>query len=246
MDNNNKADWRSRAYLHYVSGHATFSSRMGLKLSEIRRQYPVWEKYFGDFMPQNKEAFILDVGCGNGEFLFWLKEKKYSNYTGIDISKEQIDRAKELGVNATLGDLNSFFKNKKNVFDCIIARDVIEHLDKNELLSFLDNCFSSLKQNGSLIIQAPNAGGPFGARSRYMDFTHYQSFTENSLNQALLLANFKKNTFRSTGPVVHGFMSLIRFLIWKLIAAGIHIYLLSETGAMGGVITQNLIAVARK
>ncbi|TSC59875.1 MAG: methyltransferase type 12 [Parcubacteria group bacterium LiPW_15] len=246
MTSEHKDSWEARAYNKYGSGHATFAQRGNISKEEIRHQYPAWSKYFGRSLPAPKNSAILDAGCGNGEFLLWLKESGYSNLEGIDISEEQIARAKSLGVNAKHGDLPNFLTAQKNRYDCIIARDIIEHFSKDDLLVLLDGFQNALKPEGVLIIQTPNAEGPFGSRSRYMDFTHHLSFTRLSLGHALSLAGFEKVRFYSMGPVVHGFFSTIRYAVWKIIELGIRIYQLAETGTGAGIYTQNIIATATK
>jgi len=239
-------DWRQRIYKNYVSNHISFVCSKQV-IQDLRNQFPVWRSYYGKFLPKDKEAVILDVARGNGGFVYWLKELGYKNATGIDISPEQIEEARSLKIkDVELADLRIFLKNKTAYYDCLIARDIIEHFDKEEVLDILDIFYKSLKPNSVLIIQTPNAESPFGSRYRYYDLTHGLSFTTSSLNQALKTAGFKEMTFYPMGPVVHGLKSLIRYILWKIIVLIIKFYLVVETGSSKGIFTQNLIAVAKK
>lgn len=88
---------------------------------------------------------VLDVGCASGELYHGLKKKyKKIDYTGIDISRPLIDRAKQLApsVKFICGDI---FKNKsllkRGKFDLVVATGVFQHEPKyKRLLSILFGC----------------------------------------------------------------------------------------------------------
>ena len=55
----------------------------------------MFERMYQGRLPENKEAVILDFGCGTGDFLFHLKKKGYQRFFGVDISPSQIQWCKE-------------------------------------------------------------------------------------------------------------------------------------------------------
>ena len=239
-------DWRERIYKTYHD-YYIIPVRGRLTRKQIKKQFYAWNYYYGRFLPQNKEAVILDAGCGAGEIIYWLRELGFKNAIGVESDLKRIKVAENLGINGILsGDFREFLKDKENSYDRIIARDVIEHFDKNNVLGVLDIFHHALKENGILIIQTPNAESPFGGRHRYYDFTHSLSFTKTSLNHVLKTVGFKDVKFYPARPVVHGIKSLIRFALWKLIETAIGIYLLIETGSQKGIFTQNMIVLAKK
>jgi 2-polyprenyl-3-methyl-5-hydroxy-6-metoxy-1,4-benzoquinol methylase len=238
--------YREGLYSTYVSKNTShLYGEAGTDL--FVRQFPVWKKYYTRFLPLDKSARIIEIGCGNGGFLYCLKKFGYENSYGIDISPEQIRIAKKLGMlNVECADVIDFLQDKKGIYDVIVIRDVIEHFTKNEILEMLRLMFSSLKQGGIVIIQTPNGESPFGSRFRYWDFTHEMSFTRMSLSHILRLTGFGRINFYPTGPVPHGVKSTLRFLLWKIIEMTIRFYMVVETGSGEGVYTQNIIAVAEK
>lgn len=238
--------YRDKLYSNYVSSHT--SHLYGEATIEgIKKQFPGWERYFGRFLPDNRDARILDIGCGNGGFVYYLKGLGYKNSSGIDISPEQVKVAKDLGIkDVECADVLSFLKDKKNTYDAIFARDIIEHFSKEQIIELLKLIWESLKRGAVLIIQTPNAESPFGSRYRYSDFTHEITFTRSSLGQVLRAAGFEKVDFYPTGPVPKGIKSAIRFLLWKVIEKLLRFYMLVETGSQKGIYTQNIIAVARR
>ncbi len=239
-------DYREKFYAQYVSKH-TLHLYGALNMADIKKQFVVWDRYFGEFLPQNDEANILELGCGNGGLVHWLQNKGYVNATGIDVSQEQVASAKKIGIkNIIQGDLMYFLRDKHEKYDGIFLRDVIEHFKKEEVLEIMDLSYQAIKNDGVLIIQTPNSASIFGSRYRYADFTHELSFTEDSLRQILLVGGFSNLRFKETAPVARGVKSFIRTILWKILRKCLQIFLLIETGATERILTQNIIAVGHK
>lgn len=243
-------NYRDKFYSKYVSAHL---GRLYGKLTvnEIKKQFPAWQRYFGGFLSKDKNARIIDLGCGNGGFVYWLQELGYKNAEGIDISKEQIEMARNLGIKninqANVMDfLNKSLKNNFKGYDIIFARDLVEHFNKEEILDLLELIYQILRENGILIIQTPNAESPFGGRYRYWDFTHEIGFTGSSINQVLAVSGFGEIYVYPQRPVVHGLKSFIRYYLWKCIEHCLRFYFLVETGSGKGIFTQNIIVSAKK
>lgn len=149
---------------------------------------------YKSFLPKNRRAKILDIGCGMGHFLYYLYTQNYTDFIGIDISKQQIEFIKR-DILACEELAESFKKNSKNVYhanaftflkqleseyDLIVANDLIEHIEKNEILQLLGLIRNNLKENGIFIAKTPNMGNPFNLRLRYIDFTHEIGYDELS------------------------------------------------------------------
>ncbi len=238
-------DYRQKLYAKYFSTH-TGHLYGELTPLDVKRQFPVWKYYYGRFLPPDKKARILDMGCGNGSFMYWLKELGYREVTGVDNAPEQVAHAKRLGVEqVVLADLSDFLRDKKGCYDLVFARDVLEHFKKEEILDILSFVHGALRDGGGIVIQSPNAEGPF-ISYRYWDFTHEIAFTRSSLSQILRSIGFGHCAFYPAGPVAHGLKSLVRLCLWKAIEVMLRFYLLVERGSGEGIFTQNLICIARK
>lgn len=210
-------------------------------LSAINDKGHVWKEHFIRHISKDKSTKILEIGCGNGLFLRYLKNIGYTNYFGIDASEEQVKIAKKLGIdNIINADISDFLNDKNEEYDVVFARDVIEHFGKEEILDTLLLVCRSLKKNGKLIIQCPNAESPFFGRIRYGDFTHDTAFTKSSLLQILLFAGFGKLSFYPVGPVISSPKSLFKYYLWKLVDRIFRLYI------PDGIFTMNIIAVAEK
>lgn len=239
-------DYRSRLYRAYVRTH--FGHIRNLSQAALDRDVSSFHHYFGWHLPGDRDLRILDLGCGYGSFLHYLRKRGYRNAEGVDISQEQIDAAASLGLtNVTCTDGLSFLQERPETFDCIVAFDFLEHFEKAEVLDVLDVVNRSLKPSGTLILQSPNAGSPFWGRYRHGDFTHGLSLTSFSARQILGATGFDNVNVYGTDPYVHGLTSLIRVGLWKLIKIMLRGYIAIETGVtQDTIVTQNMIVVARK
>lgn len=237
---------REDLYTKYVSTHTSLlygeTSR-----AKIEKQFPIWNSYFGNLLPHNKNAKILDLGCGDGGFILWLRSLGYTNVQGIDISPEQVNLTKTNGVkDVAVGDFFQTLPSQKDSFDVIIARDVLEHVSKDRVVDALSLIRESLHNDGNFIAQTVNAENLLWGRLRYGDFTHELAFTKNSLQQVLYISGFTKVRAYSQRPVVHGLKSLVRYVLWELFEMLLRIYLIVETGSGDAILTQNVVVDARK
>lgn len=144
------------------------------------------------------------------------------------------------------GSLGEYLQNTKHTFDVIFLMDVIEHLEKQEVVDLLDMARSVLADNGKLILHLPNAEGLFGMRVRYGDFTHQVCFTPQSIRQVLLATGYKCVEVYEDKPLVHGIKSMIRRFLWSLLTARERLLLIAETGSGGHILSQNMLVVTYK
>ncbi|MDD3773740.1 MAG: methyltransferase domain-containing protein [Patescibacteria group bacterium] len=196
------------------------------------------------FLPKNKKIFILDAGCGKGDFLFYIKKQGYNNFLGVDQNIKKVKKAKTITQKVIKKEINDFLETNKKKFDIIFALDLIEHLDKKESLKFLKLAKKSLMRKGILIIKTINGSSPFAGSYFWGDLTHKNIFTPNLLKKLMLKVGFKKIFFREVPPVPHGFLSLIRYLFWQIIKINLKFINLVETGMNHEIVSRNMIIAA--
>ncbi|MEI8174252.1 MAG: class I SAM-dependent methyltransferase [Deltaproteobacteria bacterium] len=166
----------------------------GLDFELIAKGYGEW---YYDCLPRNKDAPILDVGCGSGEFLHFLQSSGYTRMEGIDLSAQQVERArKRLSCPIHHAEVGTFLKNRQGYYSMITLNDVLEHISKNDLVSFLTILRNGLLiTGGGLVIFVPQAAGFSSLYNRNIDFTHQLIFTEISLRYVLKMAGFSEVRF---------------------------------------------------
>lgn len=241
-----KTEWKQRLYDNYIS---TGQSGININPKMVLRieNYPHYLRFIKKFLPKEKDISILDLACGHGALIFCLKELGYNNIRGIDISPEQVDLAHKFGLNEIQClDMMNFLLHQEDTYDAIFLMDILEHLNKNELIAFLESINKSLKKNGIVVIHVPNGEGIFGMRIRYGDITHENCFTSMSISQVLRASGtFSIKCFEDT-PVVHGFKSMFRYIIWVLLSAPFRLLMAAETGTTKHFLSQNIFVIAKK
>jgi cyclopropane fatty-acyl-phospholipid synthase-like methyltransferase len=199
---------------------------------------------------KDKDAAILDVGCGHGAIIYFACQAGYRNVLGVDGSLEQVTLARQLGIDGvSQGDLfDALNASGDSSLDGVIAFDVIEHFTRDELIEFVDAVRRVLRPGGKWIIHTPNGESPFASRMRYWDLTHELAFTRTSIAQLLLSSGFREVHSYEDEPVCHGVKSGIRWILWKAIRSALRFYIAVETGDARdeAVFSQNFLTVAVK
>jgi 2-polyprenyl-3-methyl-5-hydroxy-6-metoxy-1,4-benzoquinol methylase len=239
-------DWKDKLYESYVSTRQAATGvddQAGLNLLH----YPQLEQVIRKYVPADRSIRIADLGCGHGSMVFCLKELGYKNVEGVDLSSEQVALAHRLGIGEVRqGDLIEFMRAHRMTYDVLFLMDVLEHLSKQEAMDLLDLVRVALKKGGRAIIHVPNAEGIFGMRVRYGDFTHELCFTPQSILQVLRACGFANVAVYEDRPVVHGYKSAVRYILWRLLTIPYRLLLLAETGTGGHVLSQNMLIVAKE
>ena len=147
------------------------------------------------------------TGCQGAGFDFSVTDLQGFEYQGStdqpEISKEDLDAAKNIIPSAKLyqEDVFDFLANNKNTFDIIILKALIEHIQKDKILFFLELINESLQKNGKVLIDVQNSAWLFGLHDRYVDFTHEVGFTKESLRQVMLLFFNNVNVIPTKSPL---------------------------------------------
>jgi 2-polyprenyl-3-methyl-5-hydroxy-6-metoxy-1,4-benzoquinol methylase len=152
----------------------------------------------GVLEPESRSANILDIGCGQGLLVYALKRMGFENVEGIDLSDEQVDVARKMGLRCNAVDeqyIARLSESTPATFNLIFLMDVLEHLNKEAQLQILASACALLVEGGRMVVSVPNANSSFGLRWRYGDWTHEAAFTEHSLEFVLLNSNFTSVTF---------------------------------------------------
>jgi 2-polyprenyl-3-methyl-5-hydroxy-6-metoxy-1,4-benzoquinol methylase len=233
---------REKIYTNYTS----------LMYSNIKSDHTLlaktWSKpykyYLREWLPENKKASIVDLACGRGYLLWFFNSLGYSNLSGVDISKEQIEAAQKITKKAHQSDLFDYLENHSNTFDFITAVDIIEHLKKDECLCFLEQAYCALKNNGRIVIQTINADSPWCTKIRYGDITHETALTPDLLKHLMSAVGFSTINVREAGPVVSGFKSFMRYLLWKILRICLSVFDIIETGDRGSAIYTRVFLIS--
>src|SRR5204863_5743175 len=134
----------------------------------------------------------------------------------------------------TRGDAAAWLEPQRDRFDCILALDVLEHLQTDALVGLAHAARAALRPGGRLIVHVPNALAPLSPL-RYADLTHVRAFTVGSLTQLFRAADLVPLGFRETAPYARGPAGTLRRLVWKAaLRPAVKAWMLAANGdAMG-------------
>lgn len=203
---------------------------------------------FVQHFPKNNSS-CLEIGPGQGELLFLLKDLGFKKVKSIDISKDVCEHIKKLGFDCELvKDSSQYLEQRPDQFDLIVLNDVLEHVPKNQVVDLVNSIRTGLKPKGKLLIKVPNAQSPHFAVGRYGDLTHEQSFTETSFVQLFRASGFGRHKFFAEKiPYKIGFRSLLA----NYIVAPLYFFWTRKIREVTGhaspkILSQAIIAVAEK
>lgn len=150
-----------------------------------------FRRTLGPWLPEDRSAKILDIACGEGALLAFLKEQGYTNLHGFDISPENVALCHRLGL-TFVQQFDALRLNElpEGEFDVIFALDLLEHLPKERAAGFLEEVRNKLKPGGYVVLQTPNMGCVFGLYHRYFDLSHQFCLTEKTAVALLMIAGF--------------------------------------------------------
>lgn len=130
-------------FFELESRHWWFVARREIILSQIRRH-----------LPGKTGNTVLDVGCGTGIMLEYLKE--FGSVRGMDSSADAVNYSNlrlKGAVEVKQGGLTGKPPYKENTFSLITLLDVIEHIDDDR--KALKGAFKMLGNGGTLVCTVP-------------------------------------------------------------------------------------------
>lgn len=248
MDNeqNPATDWRQRFLARYVSTHAAVSDAAG----NLDRRWPFLEKLVREHFPTDRDAKIVDLGCGHGAIVWAARRLGYRNIEGVDASPEQVAMAAQLKIDGVRqGDLMATLRAApSDSYDAVVLFDLYHYFDPATQLRLADEVRRVLKPGGRFIMHLPNGEALFAGRVRYWDIMATGSFTRRSIEQLMLVCDFREVACHEDQPVAHGLKSAVRYVLWKIVRFVLRLALAAETGETGrdAIFSQTFLAVARK
>jgi 2-polyprenyl-3-methyl-5-hydroxy-6-metoxy-1,4-benzoquinol methylase len=235
-------DIRDPLYEKYYSAFKKGEPRERFGFLHLKLWYN--EKYLPLFRGYARNAPLLDLGCGQGYMLRYLKSAGFTNLTGIDISKEQVEQAKNSGLNAIHADAFSFLRENKNQFEIITAIDMIEHFKKEELFELLTLIHEALKPGGLFVLQTPNGEGLMPGYVIFGDLTHFTILSPLSLKHILTVTGFENVHIKELGPAALVHFPL--FLGWQFVRCLAMFVKFLEIGRIQRHWTESIIASCKK
>ena len=169
----------------------------GVKLK--RKHVRQFQKDFVEAAAARPEMSILELGCGNGLFLSFLRQWGAKDVVGVDGDRRVLgEMPPEIAVQVTIADFRAYFAatTGQRRFDRVVMFDVFEHFSPLEGVALLKNIAPLLAPGGRIVIRVPNMASPFALSVQFNDVTHRNAYTPGSLRQVAQAAGCKPLAFR--------------------------------------------------
>src|SRR5207253_7080796 len=121
----------------YCSDH--FSRANRISVETLAYDLPLLRRTVRPFLPPDKDAEILDLGCGYGGLVHCISQLGFTHVTGVDLSAEMVTLAHTLGIaGVRQRDFIQVLEENPSTFALITALDGIEHQSRHDVLRVLD------------------------------------------------------------------------------------------------------------
>ena len=208
--------------------------------------------YFEAELRRTKLSFppgsrILEIGFGNGNFLGFATAKGWLA-EGTEVNPALIAAARAKGYHvAHAASLSEFADGS---FDLVVAWDVLEHIDRREVMTFLKEVKRVQKMGGIFLARFPNGSSPFGLYYQNGDLTHVlavgipmaEYFADALEEQIVFLGGEAMPLFqRGIGHFVVRLCGAVVRPVCDLLAR-----MLLESGSRTSFCSKNLVLILRK
>lgn len=199
--------------------------------------YEAWKGWSGSFAYGATEAdqfagelrgveikgkIVLELGYGDGQTLAWLRDQG-ATVLGTEINEIFLETGKAAGFEVHGPDLSALLAGHEGRIDRVIAFDLFEHFEIQELVQTFSIIKRLLAPGGRLIARFPNGESPFGRHYQHGDITHKSVLSVPKTRQLAALSGLEieraGNSYRgrSTNPVKRVFQEL-RYLARDVIS----------------------------
>ncbi|MEP6922138.1 MAG: methyltransferase domain-containing protein [bacterium] len=157
--------------VHYLDAlYSSFEDQFRGARTDIKERLRV-------YIPILKEAGIaadvVDLGCGRGEWLETLKEEGVQA-RGVEINRVAIEQCRSRGLEVVDEDVMCYLqKVPEQSLSAVTCFHLIEHLDFETLIKFLDRIIACLKPGGLIIMETPDPENVLvSSHNFYLDPSH--------------------------------------------------------------------------
>ena len=144
-----------------------FLRYMGVR-PEVQRE--IQEFYLPHFTARHK---VLDLGCGDGDFVRMLVEQGIE-VTGVDSDDKAFVAAEDNGLPIVQDDVFRFLRSlSPNTVDGIFCAHLVEHLAYDDVIELIGLSFEALMPGGVIVLATPDVRSLFSHLEMfYLHFGH--------------------------------------------------------------------------
>lgn len=135
----------------------------------------------------NAKPHVLEIGFGNGSFLKYALERSWQ-ISGIELDPDLVKRAIGLGITAKVA--SNLEGIQAESLDMVFAFDVMEHIPRDDLPTFIKDVYRSLLPGGIFFARFPNGDSAIGLPHQNGDLTHLTPIGKSTVFQLAAISGF--------------------------------------------------------
>ena len=145
---------------------------------------------------------VLDIGCGRGEFLELLAGAGV-RARGIDLNHEMAELCRARGLDVTEADAVGYLSTLEDAsLGGIFAAQVVEHLQPEYLLRFLELAFHKIRPGGRIVLETLNPACWVAFFESFIrDITHVWPLHPETLKYLVIASGFSRADLEYRSPV---------------------------------------------
>jgi SAM-dependent methyltransferase len=145
---------------------------------------------------------VVDVGCGRGEFLELLADAGIRG-RGIDLNHEMVEQCRVRGLDVIEADAVGYLSTLDDAsIGGLFAAQVVEHLQPDDLLRFLELAFHKIRPGGRIVLETLNPACWVAFFESYIrDITHVWPLHPETLKYLVLASGFTRADIEYRSPV---------------------------------------------
>ena len=118
----------------------------------LSTRVPVWYELMKSY--KSNVDYLLELGCAEGSFLYYCKEKGIKNLVGVEVDSRTCDYARQqYGLNHIYPGIYPDVELPYSKYDVVAGFDILEHFI--DPVSTLKHIYENLKDDGIGIFQTP-------------------------------------------------------------------------------------------
>lgn len=178
-------NWQAKQEQHQQAGrkqqYSLFHSDYNDQEMQARRQ---WHQRYARYF-ETSPGDVLDIGCGSGIFLEIMRDLGTPAF-GLDPDPDMVTVCQNLGLQAISGDERLLSTFQSESLGGIHASHVIEHIDGDRAIAFVEGAKLALRPGGCLVIRTPNwRNESVRHEGFWLDITHIRPYPLALLKQVL-------------------------------------------------------------